>query len=235
MKININHMQNINYKIYNNLLKKYGIVTINELLEDISDIRKRLEEIPKDWWFEKMNIHDNVTYRHSEAVHGKINDIYRNKCLDDVKNIYNKGEFCYHFKESRDTHFSSCLCVICDLKKIFISEDFLNVIRNITNDKNISVKEIFVSLYEKGNFLSVHHDKNKGKYAFVFSLNPNWNPVFGGLLNFYDINTKSIYKTCIPSFNTLTIFSLPKNKNINHFVSEVTADKQRFSVTGWLD
>jgi Rps23 Pro-64 3,4-dihydroxylase Tpa1-like proline 4-hydroxylase len=220
---------------YKNELKEKKIIRINNIFinESIKDVRTQLEDIPNTWWSEKMNISCKTIYEHCEKINGKIDELNRKLCQIYTKNALFTGHFCYHFKEERNTHFLNCDCVICQIKNKVYSDEFLIFFKNITDNENIYVNEIFASLFENGHYLTIHHDKNKGKYAFIFSFNEDWNPTHGGLLNFY--NGNNIYYVSIPSFNTLTIFSLPENEQIDHFVSEVVGNKNRYSFTGWLD
>jgi Rps23 Pro-64 3,4-dihydroxylase Tpa1-like proline 4-hydroxylase len=109
----------------------------------------------------------------------------------------------------------------------------LKAFSNIVGKKVIGMAEIFASKYERDNFLSIHHDKNNGDYAFILSLTENWNPVHGGNTHFVDEH-KSIYKTVSPKFNTLTIFKLSPDKQMDHFVSRVCCSKSRYAFTGWF-
>lgn len=93
------------------------------------------------------------------------------------------------------------------------------------------------SLYDKGNFLSIHNDydaasqKTAGLAAHVLGLTKDWKKEWGGMLTFCDSWGK-IKIQRPPTFNTLVLFDIPTW----HYVSEVSkhAEQPRYSIYGWL-
>ena len=67
--------------------------------------------------------------------------------------------------------------------------------------------------------------------AYVFNLTKDWNPNWGGYLNFYD-DDGNIEFGLRPSFNVLNMFAVPKQ----HSVSMLTpfTGAFRYSITGWF-
>jgi len=94
--------------------------------------------------------------------------------------------------------------------------------------------EMFVSNYGNGDFLSVHHDQNKGNIAVTFSLNTDWHPTYGGILHFCD-KDKNIYKSISPNNGSVNIFKINQEVGIDHFVSQVVVDKSRYSLIVWYN
>ena len=92
--------------------------------------------------------------------------------------------------------------------------------------------EVFLSNYKKNDFLSLHHDINKGDIAVTISLSYDWDPVYGGILHFCD-DEKNIYKSVVPKLGNINIFKLDPNKGIDHFVSPVNVDKNRYTLVAW--
>ena len=196
-----------------------------QLLSDMSNFKY-------EWYDNAILPSENKDYK---PIY--LNDIDK-RLASNIKIAHNaadKGQFAYHFKRTGNgKHFNTCTCYACRLDKTFNSYDIMKALSNITGKRVIKMEEIFASNYSNGNFLNMHHDKKKGDYAFVLSLTKNWSPCYGGILNFWDENTNTIYKSCIPTFGNLNIFKLCSEKQIDHFVSRVCTDKSRISWTGWF-
>lgn len=158
-----------------------------------------------------------------------------NKYVDYARSIADRGFFAYSFKRTFHNHYDTCFCFSCRLRATFESREVHKILSKITGKKVTGLGETFVSKYERGDFLTIHHDKNKGSYAFILSLTKDWCPAYGGLTHFYDSESNTIYKTLVPCFNTLTIFKLSPEKQIDHFVSEVTGPNSRITYTGWFN
>ncbi|MDX1571804.1 MAG: 2OG-Fe(II) oxygenase family protein [Xanthomonadales bacterium] len=114
------------------------------------------------------------------------------------------------------------------------SEAFLDWMRHLTGEPDITRADAHASCYRAGSFLKRHDDTYAGKnrrYAFVFNLSRRWEADWGGLLHFQD-EQGNVIETLQPRFNTLSIFKVPQE----HFVSQVAtyALNPRLSLTGWL-
>ena len=114
----------------------------------------------------------------------------------------------------------------------YLQKDLKTFIQNNTKFINVAPAEVFLSVYGQGDFLSTHHDHNKGDLAFVLNLTKNWRPEYGGLLHV--LQEDGTYKAVNPEFNSLVIMELPA-EGVAHFVSEVTkyAPKPRIAISGW--
>ena len=68
------------------------------------------------------------------------------------------------------------------------------------------------------------------------NLTKDWKPEYGGLLHFMEKDYKTVTKVILPEFNKLTLFHIPKDGGIPHYVSPVNPGVQlnRISFTGWL-
>ena len=87
--------------------------------------------------------------------------------------------------------------------------------------------------YGPGHLLTPHDDGVEGKnrkFAYVLNLTKGWSPVWGGQLQFIEADD-TISDSFVPSFNTLSVFTVPKP----HHVSQVAsfAPYSRVSLTGW--
>jgi Rps23 Pro-64 3,4-dihydroxylase Tpa1-like proline 4-hydroxylase len=204
-------------------------------LNFINETKKELLNIPEDWWYisirptDERHVRENL--RNFVGTTNKPDFIAKNKFNLDH---YNKGNFAYRFKRSIGDHFENCYCIKCKFKEYFFKDEIKDKLANIVGCNKIKFEETFFSRYDNGDYLSIHHDKGNGDYAFIFQLTENWNPTFGGLLNFYDSETKEIYKTINPKFNSLSIFKIKNVPITDHFVSMNTSSSSRHAFTGWF-
>eukprot|EP01084_Bolivina_argentea_P006480 12299_1 len=111
-----------------------------------------------------------------------------------------------------------------------------NIMSKILKKNIVGVSDLFVSIYYKGNFLSIHDDRGLGHYAFVNFLSQDWDSdKYGGSLNF---NCQDRYKwkdSCYelkPKFNQQFMFKVWP-ESVQHFVKQVIVDKPRIAITGW--
>jgi len=195
------------------------------------------KEMPRDWWYLS-------TYPKRPGVNSKTdntrlyNDADTNAEVAYKKALANEhfqlGNFSYSFKRTIDNHVEGCTCKECKLKQYLNSPAAINFINKITNYKIETTKTLFSSLYEEGDFLSIHHDGPNGKIGFVYNLCPDWKPDWGGLLHTLTNDKKQVLKTYVPGFNTLTMFDSSTETGYPHYVSHVVSKNvQRFSFTGW--
>ena len=78
----------------------------------------------------------------------------------------------------------------------------------------------------------MHHDKNKGDIAVTISFAYDWDPVFGGVLHFCD-KDQNIHTSVTPKAGEINIFKLDPQNEVNHFVSPVVVDKNRYTLVAW--
>lgn len=112
------------------------------------------------------------------------------------------------------------------------SPEFFTFIREVTGLPSISWVSSAATLYRPLDFLTVHDDGlADGKLvAYVLNLTPQWQPDWGGALQFYD-RGDHIEEGYLPTFNALNLFRVPKR----HSVTQVSAfGGLRYSVSGWF-
>lgn len=88
--------------------------------------------------------------------------------------------------------------------------------------------------YLPGQFLTRHEDENREENrvaAFVINLSKDWNPDWGGLLQFHD-DRGGVGETLLPRWNSFSVFRVPQP----HSVSLVApwARQPRLAITGWF-
>jgi hypothetical protein len=147
------------------------------------------------------------------------------------ENSLDAGHFAYRFSRQYGIHFKTCECVTCCLYDTLSSWPFISLLETLTGKYKLVAGEIIISRFEKGDFLSVHHDIGKGDIALTLSFTKDWNPSYGGILHFCD-KDGNIHKSNVPQLGTACIFDVIDGKT-DHFVSHVAANKDRFMVTAW--
>ena len=113
------------------------------------------------------------------------------------------------------------------------SPEMLNFTKTITSEASVKKIDGQATLYAPGHFLNVHNDTGDNaerRAAYVMGFSKEWQTNWGGHLLFLDGD--DIEKGFSPSFNTLTLFKVPRS----HIVTQVTnfAGAGRYSITGWL-
>jgi Rps23 Pro-64 3,4-dihydroxylase Tpa1-like proline 4-hydroxylase len=220
--------------------KQTKVVRINNFLtkEVAEDYHQFLsKEMPRDWWYLS-------TYPKRPGINSKTDNtrLFNNADINAEiaykKAISNEhfqlGNFSYSFKRTIDNHVDGCKCKECYLKNYLNSPSAISFINKITNYKVENTTSLFSSLYEEGDFLSIHHDGPNGKIGFVYNLCLNWKPDWGGLLHTLTNDKKQVLKTYVPGFNTLTMFDSSSETGYPHYVSHVVSKSaKRFSFTGW--
>ncbi|WP_374405909.1 2OG-Fe(II) oxygenase family protein [Pelagerythrobacter sp.] len=113
-------------------------------------------------------------------------------------------------------------------------EAMLEVWRKLTGDQQVGFVDGQATRYLPGHFLTRHDDDVAGKNrvaAYVLNLCPEWQPEFGGLLQFHDAEGE-VTSAMVPGFNVLNLFRVPQP----HSVSVVApfAPAPRYAITGWV-
>jgi|5B_taG_2_1085324.scaffolds.fasta_scaffold00178_6 Rps23 Pro-64 3,4-dihydroxylase Tpa1-like proline 4-hydroxylase len=196
-------------------------------------------EMPEDWWYTSYCIQslsgDNMkVIRKLPKNDNKINNLYMHAYKD-----FGEELFTYIFDRSIN-HAENCNCLECEYKEFLKSDNFKKFIKDITKIDMSMSGEVFCSRYTSGQFLSPHHDIDKGTINFVYSLSKNWKPQYGGNLYLLEDDWRTIKKVVLSSYNrlALTLMNLPEENRIGipHFVSPVSigVKKPRLSITGWV-
>ena len=205
--------------------KETGIVVIPSFISDdiLKGITYELENY--EWWVYSIRPYNNV---HETVFLNEFPTDSYNECLNHLEN----NTFCYRFKRSYGVHYTTCRCISCRLEEFAKSEYVMDTICKIIDCPKIVPNEIFISNYGKDDFLSIHHDIGKGDISATFSLTEDWNPSWGGVLHFCD-ESKNIYKSVSPQFGSLNLFRLDTEFGLDHFVSAVAVNRNRYTLTAW--
>jgi Rps23 Pro-64 3,4-dihydroxylase Tpa1-like proline 4-hydroxylase len=212
---------------YKKLYKETGMVTIPSFVSHELLAQIEYEIIHFKWWVYSIHPDHNT----NETKYLNIENIDDNMNMECLNNLQNK-QFCYRFKRSYGKHYDTCICIACKLTDTLKSFPVTNMLCNIIGCRNVIPREIFISNYGKDDFLSLHHDKNKGDISVTFSFTSDWHPTWGGILHFCD-KSKNIYKSIQPSLGSVNIFKLDPMFGLDHFVSSVSVNKNRYTLTSW--
>ena len=213
------------FQNYKKIYTEKGIITIPKFVSDevVNSIKDELENY--EWWL-YATIPNNgkwkVNYEENLSDESKLSC----KCANEKK------LFTYRFRRTIPGHYDTCTCVSCRLNDTMKSWPLTDTICKITGHRNIRPGEIFISNYGKDDFLSMHHDKNKGDIAVTISFAYDWYPTFGGLLHFCDKDNR-IHTSVTPEAGQINLFKLDKQNETNHFVSHVLVNKNRYTLTAW--
>ncbi len=115
------------------------------------------------------------------------------------------------------------------------AKPFLDFARAITKDDRIARIDAQATLYDPGNFLTLHDDQSyDGQtrlYAYVLNFSRDWIADWGGQLQFHD-NAGNVVESFVPHFNSMSFFKVPAL----HSVSMITAfaGAPRLAITGWF-
>lgn len=112
---------------------------------------------------------------------------------------------------------------------------FLDLVGTVTGIAGLTRATADATLYEAGQFLSLHHDgvEEGRRLAFVLNLCAveDWRPDWGGYLLFHD-RAGDVIEGFRPRFNTLTLFRVPQQHAIAPVAS--SAPSARYAISGWI-
>jgi len=218
--------------------EKNRVVVIKNFLNPI--IAERLhtwftEEMPKDWW--RIS-----SYPKLDGGEGFDLIPFSDDFSDDIRQMYTHSissfkdnKFSYNFHRTINDHNDTCDCFECGFRESITNDEILKFLNAITGQGLTDTDEGLGAVYLPGDFLSPHQDSPNGTLGFTLQLTKNWKPQFGGNLHFMDGPNGEVEKIVVPSFNTLTIFDLPKGVGKWHYVSTVSpgVEELRLTYAGW--
>lgn len=212
----------MNIKIFNDILPEYQALYLEQ----------EIYNTPEHWWQYALRFSNN-----SEPCYVGNSLAERQK----TKHMFSQVEeslctnlYAYRWKRSMP-HVEGCSCYECTFKQDFLlSEEFLSFIVENSELTDPFLFESFVSVYDRGDFLSSHKDQNRG-VAFIFNLTRHWRPEYGGMLHV--LEKDGTYKAIVPEFNSLVLIDLNEGEGHYHFVSEVSAyaPHPRIAISGWYN
>ncbi len=225
----INPLVHTTIEKYADIYKKEGIVTVPDFISEsvLEQVKPELENY-KWWCYATMPNNNEWVVKYFSDLNDPILGERFLECGQQLEN----RQFCYRFKRDVGGHYAVCNCVACRLYATIQSFPVTDMLCKIVGCRNLIPGEMFLSNYGKNDFISIHHDINKGDIAVTFSLSSDWSPVYGGILHFCD-GEKNIYKSIVPKLGSVNIFGLDPENGLDHFVSTVNVDKNRYTLTAW--
>ena len=222
-------MQIIELEPYITEYRETGIITIPNFVppELLENIHYELENY--NWWVYAVRPYIDS----SETAYLSPEQLSDDICKESISNL-ESNRFCYRFRRSYGIHYESCNCISCKLEEFAKSAVVTNAICEIAGCSQIIPAEIFISNYGKDDFLSIHHDIGKGDISATFSLTADWNPAWGGVLHFCDLSN-NIYRSICPKYGSLNLFRLDETAGLDHFVSAVVVNRNRYTITAWYN
>jgi len=228
---------NLDVEQLNKTFKEKGYVVVNDYLK--TDVAEELYQffaydMPPEWWsvatFPSID-GDGVTYNRNQEENA--DDIIEARLF--AEQAFGKNRFSYAFHRTLNDHYDDCACTECEAREFLNSNESFDFISSVTDLKITGANELFAACYVPGDFLSPHQDSPNGIIGFVYQLTKEWRPEYGGLLHFLNDDGDVIENIEVPTFNTLTMFLLPKDKGKLHYVSHVNpgTPEIRLSLTGW--
>ncbi|MBB3169184.1 2OG-Fe(II) oxygenase [Simiduia aestuariiviva] len=218
--------------------KNNGYIQIENILAspDAQQLHEKFAR-QKEWnmAFRKLGAHQDLSYQSYlqwPEAHKKTLKSY----LDD--SAKREFQYCYQNIPIFDLcHNKQCHVALFNSIYQFVnSSDFLNFARELTNENKIDFADCQMTFYQSGNFLNLHDDnvKNKGRIAaYVINLTKNWKPDDGGDLSIEKtLSGKKIISSLPPTFNSLNIFSVPQDHQVNRIKDH--SNLKRYAITGWL-
>jgi SM-20-related protein len=173
------------------------------------------------------NASDVAAWRQTDR--DKLEDIIHSQASNDFQYYYETVPIydAYH-KALLPGHF------INRIFEFLNSKEFLALMRTVTGDDSIAFADAQATCYKKGHFLTRHDDdvsEKSRRAAYVLSLSRDWNPDWGGALQFFDAKG-NIECGYVPTFNALNLFRIPASHSVG--LVAPFAKTGRYSITGWL-
>jgi SM-20-related protein len=149
-----------------------------------------------------------------------------------------KYQFCYdtYMLISHYLQKTNPQSVLHSFVEHLCGEPMLQFMRELTGASQIIKADAQASCYLPGHFLKQHDDDGKPSQqerivAYTIGFSAPWQAHWGGLLHFQN-EAGQVEQSLMPSFNTLTVFSVPRQ----HFVSQVASycPEPRLSIVGWF-
>ena len=173
------------------------------------------------WGREEKPVHFNTRYA----------DIQKRKKLQpEITDSLQQGEFTYTLKRLKKEWDAET--PVGRLRRDLRDEEFLSFLSAVSGLEGLELTEDFCSIYDEGDFLSIHPDPNFD-IAFILNLSKDWKYEYGGCLTVFDREHPTVL---LPKFNSLILLFLGED-GVDHYISEVSsrAPDARIAVSGWYD
>ncbi|HAD97385.1 MAG TPA: hypothetical protein DCG19_08255 [Cryomorphaceae bacterium] len=215
------------------------IVAIPDFMspERADHIYQALQSIPEEQWF--MSCFPIIESGEEKPRHLPLtpqNRLFIKYFRQIALNHYLAGQFAFRLLRSFLKSSQPAIKIETQLHAHFSSERILSFVSNIIGQKLTGLYEAFLSNYEAGDFLTWHTDQPNGTIGFVYYLTQNWDPAWGGQLEFKALNAAGLYYSHQPGYNELLLFSIGDLETIQHQVVKIAdyASGNRLAYSGWF-
>ena len=225
--------KNIDWKAIQNEFASKGYVRINNVLEETVCERVRDQLVNEAPWGIKFTSKNGpITLPRDEFLSMSPQQL-KSFHQELIWATQNKGMAYFYFTCELDQLGSSC----AEFIDYIMSQEFVGLIKYVTGNLNINGFEGHSACYRPNCFLTTHHDldaANQRKTAFIFGFTKFWKMEWGGLLHMLD-DDMNINEVLVPSHNTLTLFSVPRNHFVSHVAPYASQNPKhgRYTITGW--
>jgi Rps23 Pro-64 3,4-dihydroxylase Tpa1-like proline 4-hydroxylase len=212
-----------------------GVLSVPDILqpEIAAAIRAEMELLPWETAFVQGRSPQRLNMRTMPAQQRQ--QILQQVVLSARQEPY---QFCYdtymlitHYLQNTNPN-----CLLHRFVEHLCSEPVLQFMRQITGAAHIIKADGQASCYLPGHFLKQHDDdganfQHERIVAYTIGFSAPWQAHWGGILHLQN-EAGDIEQSLMPRFNTLNIFSVPRQ----HFVSQVASycPEPRLSIVGWF-
>ncbi len=218
------------------VFKTYNRIHIPGFLTNNSAQRLHHYMVQNENWHLLFNVND-LTYDLTRAQFNDVAPDKRQSLMQGVE-VRARDKFQYLFESMKvPDDMAERLkqkSLLTDFHSFLNSPLVFDFLRTVTGDAEVCYADAQATAYSAGHFLTRHDDNVAGKHrrvAYVLNLTPEWNPDWGGLLQFFDADGH-ISEAYAPKFNALNLFVVPQAHSVS-FVAPFVS-KKRLSITGWL-
>lgn len=219
--------QNLNIPYLNRAYVQNGALSVQNILKP--DVAQTIHDalLALDWILEISDYVQSAKLRIPRRMLGNPDNLL--SALDSVPHSLDRSRLFFMRLVVEDACFSPALT---EFRQFLKSEQFIDVIRDITGKKELTHSWLEATCYDKCCFLGGHKDDHHSGnlVAFVLNLTPHWQLDWGGLLMLRFPNVPPVIVP--PAWNSLSMFNVP----LDHLVSCVSpaATEKRYSITGWF-
>ena len=216
--------------------KQHGRISIKKIWPDeIADQLHNWLANTVDWRF-VYNDGDDVV----QLSEDEINRMTTRRQVEMINKINVQAKerftFCDHTYPILETYLEEAEedNLLHQMFEFMNSPPSLEFIRTVTGIPEILKGDAQATRYKGGQFLTYHDDlpnQEPRRVAYVYNLTKDWDPNWGGYLNFYD-DDGNIEFGLRPSFNALNMFAVPKQHSVSMLAPFTGAF--RYSITGWF-
>lgn len=196
-------------------------------------------------WHLVHSDHKGLPVRYNAAQYSQLTEQQKNKIDRQLHKLaVDRYQYKYKFFPIISEIKAGTLApgsMLFEMASFVNSTEFIAFARWLTGVGSLVKMDLQASLYEPGDFLTMHDDSNyqrnandqsSRRFAVVLGFTENWSSNWGGQTCFYSEPEAIESVSWNPGFNVLTIFEVPAQHSVNYVAPFAGAG--RYSITGWL-